>query len=380
VATDRVRVRSPKTVWFSLSAVACVLLPLAGVWLGGRPVGRYLQFPSLTGYVAHAPFNRVIFGASTLFFLLTMSCLIFVSYHSLSLKRDFHLRPFPWWGWGGFLLCISSWILAWNRFPWFSILQPYTFFPLWLGYILSVNGVTFRRSGACLLLGNPGRFFLLFPVSAFFWWYFEWLNRFVQNWYYVGVDDFSAFAYVLHATLCFSTVLPAVLSTVDLLATFFTPADHYHPDAVSGLSPGVWTSRFILVGMAVILTLLPVAPDQLFPFVWIAPLFIVTGLPGGAGQTNLFFLFLRRDWRPVLLSALAGLICGFFWEMWNWKSLAHWQYSIPYVDRYHIFAMPILGYLGYLPFGLECQAIALSAVSLLPGDMSQDAACSVTKW
>ncbi len=60
----------------------------------------------------------------------------------------------------------------------------------------------------------------------------------------------------------------------------------------------------------------------------------------------------------ILLSALAALICGFFWELWNWQSLAHWQYSIPYVDRFHIFAMPILGYAGYLPFGLECMLVA----------------------
>ncbi len=373
------KVRSPKTAWLSLSIIACVLLPLAGVWLSGRPVGRYLQFPPLTGYVAHAPFNRLIFGAGTLFFLLTMNCLLYVSYSSLSPKRDFSARPFPWWGWGGLLLCIFAWILAWNRFPWFSVLQSYTFFPLWAGYILSVNGVTFRRSGTCLLLGNPSRFFLLFPVSAVFWWYFEWLNRFVQNWYYVGVDNFSAFAYVLHATLCFSTVLPAVLSTVDLLATFFTPADHYHSYAVPRLSPGIWMSRFILVGMAVILAFLPVAPDQLFPFVWIAPLFIITGIQGAVGRQLFFSLFLRGNGRLMLLSALAGLMCGFFWEMWNWKSLAHWQYSIPYVDRYHLFAMPILGYLGYLPFGLECQVIAFSAVGLLPGDMLEDNLYPITR-
>ena len=349
--------------------MACVLLPLAGVWLDGRPVGPYLQFPPLTGYVAHAPFNRVIFGAGALFFLLTMGCLLYVSCRFLSLKRDCPARPFPWWGWGGLLLCTCFWVLAWNRFAWFSILQPYTFFPLWAGYILSVNGVTFSRSGTCLLLGHPGRFFLLFPVSAVFWWYFEWLNRFVQNWYYVGVDDFSAFAYVLHATLCFSTVLPAVLSTVELLTTFFTSVDHYLPDTVSGFSPGVWAGRFILVAMAVILAALPMAPDQLFPFVWIAPLFIMAGVQGAFGRPSFFSLLLRRDVRLVLLPALAGLICGFFWEMWNWKSLTHWQYSIPYVDRYHVFAMPILGYLGYLPFGLECLVILFVGVGLLPDDI-----------
>jgi hypothetical protein len=48
------------------------------------------------------------------------------------------------------------------------------------------------------------------------------------------------------------------------------------------------------------------------------------------------------------------VICGFFWEMWNLHSLAKWVYSIPYVHVGKVFEMPILGYAGYLPFGLEC--------------------------
>ncbi|MBW2675319.1 MAG: hypothetical protein JRD89_18220 [Deltaproteobacteria bacterium] len=56
--------------------------------------------------------------------------------------------------------------------------------------------------------------------------------------------------------------------------------------------------------------------------------------------------------------------------MWNWKSLAKWGYSIPFVHRYPIFEMPILGYAGYLPFGIECAivgAIVESVYCHLPG-------------
>ena len=55
---------------------------------------------------------------------------------------------------------------------------------------------------------------------------------------------------------------------------------------------------------------------------------------------------------PLLAAAaLAGLFCGFFWELWNAHSLARWEYTIPWVDRFHLFEMPLLGYAGYLPFG-----------------------------
>jgi len=55
---------------------------------------------------------------------------------------------------------------------------------------------------------------------------------------------------------------------------------------------------------------------------------------------------------------MAALICGLFWELWNWKSLAHWEYAIPFVHRFQLFEMPLLGYAGYIPFGLECVAVA----------------------
>jgi hypothetical protein len=66
----------------------------------------------------------------------------------------------------------------------------------------------------------------------------------------------------------------------------------------------------------------------------------------------------KGSWSSVVLSSLAALICGGFWEMWNAYSLVHWEYSIPYVHTFKIGEMPILGYAGYLPFGLECLAVA----------------------
>ncbi len=69
------------------------------------------------------------------------------------------------------------------------------------------------------------------------------------------------------------------------------------------------------------------------------------------------------NWQHLWLAALAALVCGFFWEMWNYFSLAHWTYAVPFVQRFHLFEMPLLGYAGYLPFGAVCVVVAL----LVPG-------------
>ena len=47
------------------------------------------------------------------------------------------------------------------------------------------------------------------------------------------------------------------------------------------------------------------------------------------------------------------LVCGFLWEMWNQWSYPKWVYHVPGVGFAKVFEMPILGYLGYLPFSLE---------------------------
>jgi hypothetical protein len=72
---------------------------------------------------------------------------------------------------------------------------------------------------------------------------------------------------------------------------------------------------------------------------------------------------LPGDWRPVILSATAALFCGFWWELWNAYSFSHWEYTIPYVHALKIFEMPILGFAGYLPFGITCFVVAECAVN-----------------
>jgi hypothetical protein len=89
-----------------------------------------------------------------------------------------------------------------------------------------------------------------------------------------------------------------------------------------------------------------------------APLVLITSLQILRREETIFYGIGQGDWRLLWLSALAALVCGIFWEMWNYKSLSHWEYAIPFVHGFQIFEMPILGYAGYPPFGLECLALA----------------------
>ena len=343
-----------------LGVLATMLLglPLLGVFLSGKPLSPYFEFPPRTMHVMHAPFSCWVFAAYILFIgVFTTPFLVRIIKPGISIPSTGHPRLFPWWGWFGLLLATVFWIFAWTRFSWFRLFQAHTFTPLWVSYILTLNALTFRRKGRCLLLDRPFRFLLLFPFSALFWWFFEYLNRFVQNWQYAGVQ-FGPGEYVLYATLSFSTVLPAVTSTREFILSFPVIQRKYHHFLPLRLShPGKW-GAFILCAAAAGLAGLSVWPDLLFALLWISPLLILVSLQAILKEPTIFSPLAHGDWRGVLSWALAALICGFFWEMWNYWSLAKWAYHVPFVHRFEVFEMPILGYAGYLPFGLECAVVS----------------------
>jgi hypothetical protein len=59
--------------------------------------------------------------------------------------------------------------------------------------------------------------------------------------------------------------------------------------------------------------------------------------------------------------------------MWNFHSLAKWIYAVPFVNRFHLFEMPLLGYAGYLPFGLECAVIGDMVGRVIMGESDKQA-------
>jgi hypothetical protein len=335
---------------------AIVVLPLCGVLATGGAIEPYLEFPPRTGFVVHAPFSWPVF----LFMAACVVALVIplvgrILHDKVAYRASAHdpshfgrdgsrETSFPWWGWAALVWTAGAWTLAWNRWEWVGEWQMHTFTPLWLGYIAVMNGLTTARTGTSVMRRHPGHFLLLFPLSAAFWWIFEYLNRFVQNWYYLGGRELTSGEYFLLATVPFSTVLPAVVSTADWLSSY--------PGLRAGLKsawilpiaqnrPAGWT---IVAGATGGLLGIGVWPDYLFPLMWVAPLLLIAGLQLATGNETVFAPAARGDWRLLWIAAMASLICGFFWELWNSGSLAHWKYAIPFTHRFQ-------------SFGLECLAV-----------------------
>jgi hypothetical protein len=342
---------------------ACLLLPPVGVRLTGRALAPLLHFPPPLAILVDYPrFSWIAVGLA-----LGVGGLIvwpWLRRKSPSPQRfdvpyPTFARLFPWWGWLAIAWTLLWWWLAWTRQPWLAWAQRYTFTPLWLGLIVTMNALAGGRGGTCLMQRAPGRWLALFSASAAFWWVFEWLNRFVRNWHYLGVEGVGAFEYALHSSVCFSTVLPAVAGVREWLGT--------RPRLQAWLSEGPrwsWLARrgagagMIAAGLAG-LVLTGVRPLCFYPALWTAPLLIGVGWSVFRREAGWWSEMAAGDWRSAGSWAFAALGCGFFWELWNLHSLVKWVYTVPFVQRWQVFEMPLLGYTGYLPFGLECGLVAV---------------------
>ncbi len=255
-------------------------------------------------------------------------------------------------GWVGLLLVALAWPLNW-ALP--GLRTHLLFFPLWLGYVLLVDALVLRRRGTSILTRSPRDFALLFACSVPVWWLFEAFNLRTQNWQYLGGERFGPLTYFVLTSLSFSTVMPAVFETAELVRSAGWMR------RLSG-GPRLGPSRPVLLAMLglgfAMLALSVIRPEYFYPFLWGSVFFLVEPINAWRGRYSLLGYLRHGDWQPVAALALSALVCGFFWEFWNYYSYPKWTYSTPGVDFWHVFEMPLLGFLGYPPFALELYALA----------------------
>ena len=258
---------------------------------------------------------------------------------------------FPVHGWLGLCLALIFWGLNWTL-P--GTRTHWGFFPMWLGYCLTIDGLVFWRTGTSLLSRSRRKYIGLFLISAPVWWLFELLNLRTQNWTYLGAQVFIPLQYFVMTTVSFTTVIPAVFGSAELVASF---------GFIQRLKPGLkivpnkrTTITFFTLGW-IMLALLLAWPGIFFPFLWLSLYFILEPLNVWLGNRSLAYWTQKGDWRPVLALWSGVLLTAFFWEMWNYYSYPKWIYHIPWGNWAHIFEMPFLGYGGYLPFALELYAL-----------------------
>jgi hypothetical protein len=259
-------------------------------------------------------------------------------------------------------------------------LATYLYLFAWWPYIFFLDGLLFFIKGESWVLNRPGNFFCTLPWSVTFWLIFEAFNLVLQNWRYAGMVP-QWWARWPGYVLAFATVLPGVLLTARVLEALGA----WGKARGRPLELGPWPAWSLLLGTACVV--LPLAvPHLAFPLIWLALISLLDPVCLLLGGESLLARFAAGERRQVLCLLAAGLVCGFWWELWNYPATSHWVYSLPAFNFWKVFQMPLLGYLGFLPFALECRVMynfiqALEAAVLkTPKSRGLALLCQVAFW
>jgi hypothetical protein len=269
------------------------------------------------------------------------------------LDRDLNSKTgFRAYGYAGLVTIVVAEILMF-----FRVEPVYTYFTpiVWSGYILLVDSIIYRIQGRSLLVQRRGELLFMLLLSLVFWLTFEAYNLHIKNWHYVGLPN-QLWAKCLGFGWSFATILPAILLTTRLLELVGFPKFMVHKVRVGSASRGV----LIVLGL-LCLTVPPLlnysVARYLITPIWLGFIFLLEPISARRGGWSLLMDIERGDLSRLMVLFAAGLICGLLWEFWNYWAGAKWIYSVPISLGPRIFEMPLGGYLGFLPFALECHIL-----------------------
>jgi hypothetical protein len=260
----------------------------------------------------------------------TVGLVILVIMHTaLFAAQSENLGDYPWW-------YITMWATP----------------ACWWGYILAVDAWIYRTKAKSLLASRRELFALQCILSIAFWCLFEAYNRLMPGWRYVNLTPHLP-TRLLGYAVSFATIMPAMFLTVELLQT-------YQVFAGARLRPFVWNNAMLQASVvigAVFCAVPPLLPEDIRGYfwacVWTGWFFLLEPINYWRGLPSIYRDWERGNWARTLQLFAAGAICGVLWEFWNMWAYTKWIYIFPLGQNLRFFEMPVVGFLGFLPFALE---------------------------
>ncbi len=243
-------------------------------------------------------------------------------------------------------------LITLTQINFFLKIQPFAnwYFPIvWFGYILTLDSLVYKIKGSSLINNRLKTFLGILVISALFWYIFELTNISVQSWSYQGTSGLGGFKQ-LFGFLSFATVLPALFETTELIRAIHLFDKNKLPKKHKITKKFLYT--IMLLGILSFLAAI-FLPAFAFPLVWLSFFLLLDPINYLNKQPSIIRHLKDRKLAIPLSLLAAGIILGVLWEFWNFWAIPKWTYNIPYLGFFKVFEMPILGYLGYLPFTFE---------------------------
>ncbi|MEM5834669.1 MAG: hypothetical protein QXQ69_02380 [Candidatus Aenigmatarchaeota archaeon] len=228
----------------------------------------------------------------------------------------------------------------------------YWFTPLvWLGYILFVDSVVFMLKGSSLITRKRLKLAFIFLISLFFWLIFEFYNIFLGGWYYKNLPE-STIEKLAMGYLSFSTIVPAVFETSELIQTAFFK-ENIKIKARIKYNKNL-TRILILTGIAFMILPFFFSSPIMWVFVWSGFILLIDPiLYMLKNKKSIIAQLEEKRYGKIISLFVAGYICGFLWEFWNYWAYTKWYYTVPILEEIKIFEIPAVGFLAYGFFALE---------------------------
>jgi hypothetical protein len=225
---------------------------------------------------------------------------------------------------------------------------------VWVGYILLLEGVLTIQMGRSPVRSRPHHFALLALASVFIWCVFDWINfYFIHAWDYVGMPPLFLQTLPCYI-LAFGSIVPGMLMSGQILLNLGLFNWARSPQ----WTLPAWAKWLSFIAGCAMLLWPILLPDPITNLtLWTSLVFLLDPINLYLNRPSMF-----RDWQNgwygrTLAAFAGGLICGLLWEFWNYYALAKWTYHLPFLgslEHYRYFEMPLLGLLGFIPFGIEC--------------------------
>lgn len=252
-----------------------------------------------------------------------------------------------WYGYPAILSLILCQILMFRR------IEPVsTFFtPLqWWAYIFLADAIVWGRQKKSLITDRPAEFGIMLVLSNLCWLVYEWYNFALHNWYYAGLSSQVWQRFVGYST-SFASIFPGIFITADLLESFGLFRDRNpRPRKLSH----VFLAASFLGGLSCAVFPILFPSPYVFGLVWIAYFFLLEPVNYWMKSSSIYDDLEAGKWQRFWLLLAAGAVCGGLWEFWNYWAHAKWIYTVPFTRNIKYFEMPLLGFLGFPPFALEC--------------------------
>ena len=232
---------------------------------------------------------------------------------------------------------------------------------VWTGYVLLADAVVARLTGRSYLTTGRAELVLVVLASIGGWWLFEWYNapRFWRGgadrvglwWQYHGLEP-DPWLRRLGYDWSFATIFPALFLTAAALRPCLARLRVRPWQPSPSLLRGAVAAGAVFVALPLL-----VVSAWLVPLVWTGFVLLLEPLNYRRGRPSWLGALAAGDASLVVALLAAGAICGGLWEFWNYWALTKWTYTVPYLGNVKLFEMPVLGYLGFPLFALECYAM-----------------------